>query len=197
MKVKFTIFLLVLSLFCVSLSFANITVITTSPDNTRKVFEKLTERQILSLTMLFEASTEGYDGWWMVASVVKQRSEESKMLYKLNKIKRICLIPKQFTCFNPNYQKFQTVKKMALNFGLYYNGYGGKQETKLLRGCYQLAGKILNGSIGKHPLVAMYNVKHYVTVHCYNVCSQISGNWICKMQPVARVGNHMLLVETV
>ena len=54
-----------------------------------------TEREVVALTLLGEARGEGAVGMWAVGCVIRTRAKEKGV-----SLKRACLIPKHFSCWN-------------------------------------------------------------------------------------------------
>ena len=141
-------------------------------------FLKLTDAQLLALTIYGEARGESAEGKIAVGSVIIERVHHRK--WDGQTIKEVCLKPWQFSCFNerdPNYGKILNIAEqwdeaMATN--------------KALNECFGIAVGLLTGDIDRTPEIAAAHCCQYATdVGAENV------TWDDDMKVVARIGNHI------
>jgi|TARA_R110000751_G_scaffold78356_2_gene158053 spore germination cell wall hydrolase CwlJ-like protein len=62
--------------------------------------KNLTDQQVVALTILGEARGEGQEGMYGVACVISQRSLHWKRNWRKQTPRQVCLVDKQFECWN-------------------------------------------------------------------------------------------------
>lgn len=124
---------------------------------------KLTEKQIVALTIMAEAEGESWFGKLMVADVIKNRS-----LKNCRSIREICLHPYQFSCWNTGLQKRRLVARL-----------GKLKNSQAWKDCKNLAEMIC---------APEYKTTTPAT-HYFNP-AKANPKWANSMQLVVVVGNH-------
>ncbi len=138
-------------------------------------FWKLSEKQIMAITIYGEARGESDAGKIAVGSVILERVEHRDWDGKT--IHEVCLKPWQFSCFNerdPNYGKLLNIaeqwdESMALN--------------PALNNCYCIAAGLIDGLILRTKEIAKNHATQYLTIDC-------DAPWEKKMKKVATIGRH-------
>ena len=139
--------------------------------------EKLTDSEILFLTIVGEARSESVEGQIAVANVIVNRSKYRKL-----SIKDVCLQRLQFSCWNeddPNRQVLiEEAKKMLIGE---YSEESYKQIQWIVDGV--VGDKINDNTRGRD---------HYMTTSLFN--SNERPNWAKtpKNDPI-KIGNHTFL----
>jgi hypothetical protein len=179
MKKIFTLILTISFLFLFfGISHAGIVVLKTSTDNTRTVFNQLSAKQLLGLTIYAESrKNSSIEGRNAVGSVILERND-----YYRWGVKKIILQPLWFSPFNPTDKGFYQLKLTALNFRYYLKKNSSLQES------YLVAEMLLNGSMPRHKVIAEYGVQHFTTIKCEN-------RWTRKMVVVAVLDGHKFLCQ--
>ena len=151
-----------------------------------KVFESLTDLELLTLCMYGEARGEGLDGMLAVGSVAMNRAKTPS--WWGSNLRQVILKPAQFSCFNednpltlgnerdPNREMLQ---RIALDFNWYLKSF----ET--FKAAYWLSKRILEGMITSN----VGNVTHY---HAAN----ISPDWAKRKELtfIRQINKHLFYV---
>jgi spore germination cell wall hydrolase CwlJ-like protein len=116
------------------------------------------EREIVAMTLYMEARGEGGKGLQAVASVIHNR-----MLYNKSSLKKVCLAPKQFSCWNG---------KIFVEI----------PRNEVYRTCLVMAQSMTDGKF--HP---SHKFRHY-----YNpwLCSPA---WAKQVKTKTLIGNHLFV----
>lgn len=120
------------------------------------------DENIVARTILAEARSEGSNGMYAVACVIQERAIERHMSPA-----KICLQPKQFSCWNKATDADKKVKSLKRSWQSDY----AKQLAKQM-----VAGTDLDRSF-------VGNANHYHT-------TSVSPSWSSGVQAVAVVGKH-------
>ncbi len=139
------------------------------------MFLKLSEKQILALTIYGEARGESTEGKIAVGSVILERVDHRDWDGKT--IHEVCLKPWQFSCFNerdPNMGKL-----------LYIAGHWDSEMTlnSALNNCYCIAAGLIDGLILRTKEIA----ENHATQYCR---AGTDAGWKDKMKKVATVDHH-------
>lgn len=146
-----------------------------------KSFLKLSDAQIMALTIYGEARGESVEGQIAVGSVILERVDHRNWDGKT--IREVCLKKWQFSCFNendPNYGKLlhiaeQWDEEIATNAAL--------------NSCWGIALGLVSYNIPRTPEIAASHCCQYATK------AGLGGvTWDDKMKIVAEIGNHFFLV---
>ena len=141
-------------------------------------FSKLTDAQILALTIYGEARGESTEGKIAVGSVILERVDHRDWDGKT--IPEVCLKKWQFSCFNendPNYGKLlhiaeQWDEEISANVAL--------------NDCRGIALGLISGNIDRTPEIA--------AAHCCQYATRAGAEkvtWDDKMKIIAEIGSHI------
>ncbi len=138
-------------------------------------FWKLSDKQVMALTIYGEARGEPTEGKIAVGSVILERVDHRDWDGKT--IHEVCLKPWQFSCFNlrdPNREKL-----------LYVAGHWDSEMTlnTSLNNCYCIAAGLIDGLILRTKEIAENHATQYLTVGC-------DAAWEKKMKKVVTIGRH-------
>ena len=130
--------------------------------------DSLTDKQTLTITILLEARGESkYNGMESVAQVIFNRS------LKNNKsIKQICLSPKQFSCWNTQYDATFINQLLLSNEGLH---------------AWYISDQILSGTI----------VDKRVTTSLHYYANTINTPKWAEGKPKIKIGNQFFLINEI
>jgi N-acetylmuramoyl-L-alanine amidase len=142
------------------------------------LFESLTDKQILALTIYGEARGEIRAGQIAVGSVILERVKHKDWEGKT--IPEVCLKPYQFSCYLPSDPNFPALKLLA---GDWQHKYVQSPE---LQNCYQIADGLIDGEIPETPEIAEHHACQYVTNAMLHSTSPPS--WVGKMSLVVVIG---------
>lgn len=142
------------------------------------VFRKLTDTQLLALTIYGEARGESLAGRIAVGSVILERVNHRA--WDGRTIQEVCLKPWQFSCYNEMDPNFGKLAKIAEQWDQ------AMALDPALNDCYTIASGLLDGSIPRTPEIAASNCCQYATA-----AGAKSVKWDDKMTVVARIGNHI------
>lgn len=141
--------------------------------------KKLSDKQVLVLTLWGEARGEPVEGKIAVANVIRNRMRATGKTAK-----EICLAPWQFSCWNGGDRNGQEVAMAGTIMLL-----GGNIVPKAqLKECEWIADGILNDLVNDNSKGA----KHYMTLDCFRLNKP---QWAAQMQIVATIGHHVFLKE--
>jgi N-acetylmuramoyl-L-alanine amidase len=143
------------------------------------LFQSLTDKQIMGLTIYGEARGEIREGQIAVGSVILERVKKQGWMGKT--ISEVCLKPYQFSCFLPHDPNFPALKLLA---GDWQNKYVQSPE---LQNCYQIADGLIDKEIPETPEIAEHHAYQYVTNALLH--SDNPPNWAGKMSLVVVIGN--------
>lgn len=141
-------------------------------------FIKLSDTQILALTMYGEARGEPIEGIVGVASVIKNRVKEKRFG---NGYLGVCLKPKQFSCWNeddPNKPLLLSAAESLIA--------GSQLLPRSLELCLFLADGIKKEIVSDNTKGS----NHYLTRKLFNVAPP---SWAKGKLPKALIGNHIFL----
>ncbi len=140
-----------------------------------EAFWKLSEKQIMAITIYGEARGESTEGKIAVGSVILERVDHRDWDGKT--IHEVCLKPWQFSCFNlndPNWEKL-----------LYIAGHWDSAifVNPSLNDCYCIASGMIDGYILRTKEIAESHATQYLVIGCDTA-------WEKKMKKVATIGRH-------
>jgi len=135
--------------------------------------DKLSDAEVLALTMYGEARGETFEGILAVGSVILQRVKLNHWFGK--GVKGVCLKPYQFSCYNQNDPNFPKLIKIA-------NDISACKDSKFAL-CLGLAESLLDGSVQPNITAAYYKV-----IGC-------KASWEAGMEKVASIGHHEFFRE--
>ncbi len=144
-----------------------------------KIFETLTDLELLTTQGFLEARGEGLDGVLAVNSAAVNRAK--KPYWWGRTLKECILKPAQFSCFN---EKDNPEYELALKITADFNGYLKLSET--FKACYWIAKGVLEGML----LSNVGNATHYHAVGSLPDWTQSKG-----MLFIRQVGKHRFYVE--
>jgi len=142
------------------------------------VFRKLTDAQLLALTIYGEARGESMAGKIAVGAVILERVDHRD--WDGRTIHDVCLKPLQFSCYNEKDPNFGKLMKIAEQWDK------AMSLDPALNECYGIATGLLDGSILRTPEIAAANCCQYATA-----AGAKAVKWDDKMTVVARIGNHI------
>lgn len=143
-------------------------------------FLKLSEKQIMALTIYGEARGESVEGKVAVGSVILERVEHRNWDGKT--IHEVCLKPWQFSCFNhgdPNRGKLLNIAEMWDE---------AMAVNPALNDCYCIASGLIDGYVPRTKEIADSHATQYLTVGC-------DAAWEREMKKVAVIGRHEFYSE--
>lgn len=140
-----------------------------------KMFESLTELELMTLCIYGEARNQGLDGMLAVGSVILNRAK--KPSWWGDSIKTVILKPWQFSCLNEKDPNRKTLENIAVDFN------DSLSRLNILRHCWWIAKGLQEGLLESNVGAAT----HYHT-------RQISPNWKEKLQKLTQVGDHIFYV---
>lgn len=140
-----------------------------------QAFLKLSEKQIMALTIYGEARGESTEGKIAVGSIILERVDHRDWDGKT--IHEVCLKPWQFSCFNerdPNYRKLLNIAEQ------WDKAISLKAE---LSNCFCIAAGLIDGLIVRTRSISENHATQYVRVDC-------AASWRKDMKKVATIGAH-------
>lgn len=143
--------------------------------NDNKIFESLSELELMTLCVYGEARNQGLDGMLAVASVILNRAK--KPSWWGQDIKSVILKPWQFSCLNENDPNRNTLENIASDFQ------DSLKRLNILRHCYWIAKGLLEGFL----LSNVGGATHYHT-------RQVKPDWKDKLQKIVQIGDHIFYV---
>jgi len=117
---------------------------------------KLSEVDILTLTIYGEARGEPIEGQVAVGNVIANRKKNNKA----STYAEICLAPDQFSCWNENDPNYDILMKYA---GVFENDQNVSPTDKLLDQCMWVATGIISGVVNDNTDGAL----NYITVNLW------------------------------
>lgn len=141
-------------------------------------FLKLSDAQLMGLTIYGEARGESTDGKIAVGTVILERVDHRDWDGKT--VREVCLKPWQFSCFNPNDKNYGRLLNIAEQWdeAMAVNG--------ILNECYEIAIGLLSGRIQRTPELAYWHACQYATAR-----GSQDARWDDKMKVVAKIGAHI------
>jgi len=139
------------------------------------VFWQLSESQIMSVTLYGEARGESTEGKIAVGSIILERVDHREWDGKT--VHEVCLMPKQFSCFNekdPNRIKLEFIAS---------NWDAAMSCNIALNDCFCIALGLLQGTIQRTPEIA----KSHATQYCR---TDFDVYWKSSFKKVLTVGSH-------
>lgn len=118
------------------------------------IFYRLTDAQVLALTITLEAGGEPDAGKIGVGTVILERVDHRN--WDGRTIKEVCLNPSQFSCFLESERTY----KRALAYAERFDDHMATVAD--LNGCYGIAVGMLDGSIPRDPELAATNCCQYI-----------------------------------
>lgn len=140
----------------------------------------LSPRDVLALTLLGEARGEPIEGKIAVACVIRNRLEFGAGRYG-DSLERVCLKPKQFSCWNSSDPNLRVLQAFAAAMAK-----GEAIVDPIYRECEWVADGLLKGVI--QPRVGK-------ATHYYSVTLGKPPKWAEGAQWVARVGRHLFFQD--
>lgn len=140
-----------------------------------KIFEAISDLELLALCVYGEARNQGLDGMLAVASVIVNRANNP--CWWGSDIKGVILKAYQFSCLNEKDPNRKMLESIALDFK------GGLERFASLKSCYWVAKGIIEGFLTGN----IKGATHYHT-------KAISPEWKEKMSLVKQVGDHLFYV---
>jgi len=138
-------------------------------------FGKLTDTELMALTIYGEARGESREGKIAVGSVILERVDHRQ--WDGNTIHEVCLMPYQFSCFLPNDPNFPLLKKIADNWDAQV------MRSQILSECCIYAFGLINGDIPRTKTIADAHATQYKTTAC-------EASWADKMKHITTIGDH-------
>lgn len=138
-------------------------------------FGKLTDAQLLALTIYGEARGESREGKVAVGSVILERVDHRQ--WDGTDIKSVCLMPYQFSCFLPDDPNFNLLKKIAENWDTKAANY------LVLMDCYYVAKNLIDGTLPRSKAIADAHATQYKTIAC-------KASWADEMKKITTIGGH-------
>lgn len=140
-------------------------------------FWKLSDKQILALTIYGEARGEPPQGKIAVGSVVLERVDHRDWDGKT--IPEVCLKKYQFTCFDPRNRNYGKLLQIAENWD------AAIATDPALSDCYGIALGLIDGTIPRTPEIAASHCCQYLTK-----AGKKDVVWWTKMKLVLTVRTH-------
>lgn len=141
-----------------------------------KIFESLSEIELMTVCIYGEARNQSLDGMLAVASVIINRANRPSWWGR--DIKGVILSPWQFSCFNENDPNRTILEDIAAGFQ------ARLRKSSVLRRCYWIAKGAMEGFLSSNVGMAT----HYHT-------RQVSPNWKEKLRRITQIGNHIFYIE--
>lgn len=139
--------------------------------------DKLTEVEILALTIYGEARGESLDGKAAVANVIINRSVARQL-----SIKKVCLQPKQFSCWNEDDANYEQLVRLAEKITTTFH-----IDVPVFYECQWIGQGVHLSKIRDLTRGAT----HYLTKDAYEKRSQ--NHWSNKLPVICVIGNHVFL----
>ena len=148
-------------------------------------FNRLSDTQMLALTIYGEARGEPLKGKIAVGLVVLERE---KMKRWGKGIKKVVLSPYQFSCFLPSDVNHKKLKNIADNWKVSFN------RNKTLQEVYYIADGIMNRKLTNFSFSSIVlGVHHNRPTHFKT--KAVNPRWAKKMKMVAEIGNHQFFAK--
>lgn len=142
------------------------------------VIARLSERDIIALTLFGEARGEGPDGRIAVANVLRNRVKAGE--FGGPSYRGVCLKAAQFSCWNasdPNFDILADTGRLLLL---------DQAHGPVLRECQWIA----DGLLANRFVDNTHGATHYLTEHLY---ATTPPSWAAKGRVLARIGAHVFL----
>lgn len=136
-------------------------------------FQSCDDVQTLALCIYGESRGEGIEGMLGVGSTVSNRAKMGRYT-----LKHVCLMPKQYSCFNPNDPNRAVLEELALGWDMYI------ETNQYLRQAYWIA----KGLAERWLISNVKNATHYHHV-------SIKPKWADKLEKVTKIGRHQFYFE--
>jgi N-acetylmuramoyl-L-alanine amidase len=142
------------------------------------VVYRLSDRDVLALTLWGETRGEPIDGKVAVACVIRNR-----MVRRRQTVREVCLAPMQFSCWQPIGGAANHKALMALA-GALVAGETANAPDPVLRECQWIADGVLSGACRD----IVHGADHYLTTTLLS--STKKPGWVRTMTFAASVGAH-------
>lgn len=143
--------------------------------------DRLTDVQVVAVTLFGEARSEGPEGRIAVANVIRNRVACQRTSFGLTP-REVCLKPKQFSCW--------IVGGGALNYGVIQDTAlllsRGERPGPVLRECLWIAQGLLDAAF----VDSTHGSSHYLTRDLY---ATRPPTWAINRPLLAHIGNHVFL----
>ena len=140
-------------------------------------FRHLPDDEIMALTLWAESRGETLAGKIAVGTVILNRVEHRSWDGKT--VKEVCLLPKQFSCFNPDDKQREWLVDFAEDHEFSF------ENSASLKDCYIIAQGLLKGIIRPDEDILRAKCCQYLTTTAKAHC-----NWWKKIKFVKRIGMH-------
>lgn len=139
------------------------------------VFWRLSEAQIVGLTLYGEARGEPTEGKIAVGSTILERVDHRD--WDGTTVHEVCLLPKQFSCFND-----KNPNRVRLEF--IANNWDAAMSVNIeLNDCFCIAVGLLQGTIPRTLEIAENHATQYCRIDC-------DVYWKSSFKHVLTIGNH-------
>lgn len=141
-------------------------------------FLKLSDKQVMALTIYGEARGESTDGKIAVGSVILERVKHRK--WDGETVKEVCFKKWQFSCYlenDPNYGKLLNIAE---------NWDAAMATNPALNDCYTIASGLIDGTIPETPEIEAAHCCQYATRR-----GAAAVKWDDGMTEIATIGGHV------
>jgi N-acetylmuramoyl-L-alanine amidase len=140
----------------------------------KQLFLNLNEVEILGMCILFEASTEPYEGKVAVGSVVLNRVDHPGWGWG-NSIHTVIMKPAQFSWLNTKDKQYPKAVETAKKIGI--------MDVPKLDSCCMIADLLITGEVERN-VKAMHYYADYIS----------APSWAAKMKVEVKIGRHIFLI---